>query len=120
MAIEMDTELVALVDSAIKDAREKSMEEVDRFDVLSQDIEEVVDDAERAFKKTKLVHGNQEGASLSVIFVSAESLEHLKYVQSMREFLKEEAKKMVVKILADKSARGARKTNGKKRSRTGN
>lgn len=118
MAIEMDTELIALVDSAIEDAREKSLEEVDRFDVLSQDIEDVVDNAEKAFKKTKL-DDKQEDVSLSIIFVSTESLEHLKYVQSMRKFLKKEAKKMVQKILADRKEKDNEK-KGKKRARTSN
>ena len=118
----MDNELVALIDSAIMDAQAKSMEEVEKFNFLSQDIEEVVDGAEREFKKARK-QDFSEKVSLSVIFVSEESIQHLKYIQGMRVFLMDEARKMVGKLLAERELEekeGKKPKKGKKRSRSNN
>ncbi len=116
----MDEEMEALIDSAIEDANAKAVEEAEKFDVLSQDIEQIVESAEREYKKAKKSKSLPKEAELSVIFVSKDSIEHLKYVQSMREFLKKEARKMVKCILRDREAEKQMregKQAGKKRAR---
>lgn len=111
MAFEMDNEMISLIDDAIEDASEKAMEEAEQYHVLSQDIESVVISAEREYKKAKK-NKPSKGAELSVIFVSAESIEHLKYVQSMREFLKKEARKMVAELLAKREQGSKKRARG--------
>lgn len=101
----MDDEMEALVDSANNDARAKAMEIAEEFDILSQDVDKVLDSAEKEHKRKR---GSEPGeAELSVIFVTASSIEHLKYVQSMRKFLKKEARKMVKELLAKRARQEA-------------
>lgn len=110
----MDEEMKAMVDSANRDALVKSMEEAEGFHVLSQDVDEVVESAEKSYKRMRGEEQEDHGeVELSVIFVSPSSLEHLKYVQNMRKFLKKEARKMVTKLLAER----AQKEKGKKKAR---
>lgn len=97
----MDDEMMALVKSANDDARAKAMEKAEEFDVLSQDVDKVLESAEREYKRKRCEETGE--AELSVIFVSASSIEHLKYVQSMRKFLKKEARKMVKELLAKRA-----------------
>jgi hypothetical protein len=110
----MDEEMEALVDSANCDANAKAMEEANEFHVLSQDVDEVVESAEKSYKRMRGdEQGEQAEAELFVIFVTPSSIEHLKYVQSMRKFLKKEARKMVAKLLAERAQKG----KGKKKAR---
>lgn len=110
----MDEEMEALVDNANRDASVKAMEEAEGFHVLSQDVDEVVESAEKSYKRARGGEQDEQSeAELSVIFVTPSSIEHLKYVQSMRKFLKKEARKMVAKLLAERAQKG----KGKKKAR---
>lgn len=110
----MDNEMKALVDNANRDAHVRAMEEAGEFHVLSQDIDNVVESAEKSYKRARGNEQDEQGeAELSVIFVTPSSIEHLKYVQSMRKFLKKEARKMVTKLLDEREGKG----KGKKKAR---
>jgi len=114
----MDKEMEKLVDSAIKHADMMAMEEANSYHVLDERVEEAAGDAKRILKKKKL---GRVDASMSVIFVTPESVERLEFVANLRAFLKEEAKEMVKRILADREAEEAsgrkRRSGGKGRKR---
>jgi hypothetical protein len=106
----IDEEMENMIDRAIDHADDLAMESAKRFDVTSENIGEVIEDSERSMKKSKTDVG------MSLIFVSAEAIEHLKYVQNLREFLKVEASRMVAEIVAKRNGKG-KASRGTKRSR---
>lgn len=111
----IDKDMETLIDNAIERADEFAMESAKEFQVLNGNIKEVIEDSERSLRAGKKVKTN---IGMSLIFVSEEAIEHLKYVQNLREFLQEEAKKMIKDIMAK---RNAKKTSeeGKKAGKSG-
>lgn len=109
----IDEEMENLIDDAIDHAEEMAMESAKQFDVTSEHIGKVIEDSERSMKRVKRV---KTDIGLSLIFVSKEAIEYMKYVQNLREFLKMEASRMVEEILEKRKKEGSA-TRGKKRSR---
>ena len=111
----IDKDMETLIDNAIERADEFAMESAKEFQVLNGNIKEVIEDSERSLRAGKKVKTN---IGMSLIFVSEEAIEHLKYVQNLREFLQEEAQKMIKDIMAK---RNAKKTSeeGKKAGKSG-
>jgi hypothetical protein len=109
----IDEEMENLIDDAIDHAEEMAMESAKQFDVTSEHIGKVIEDSERSTKKVKRV---KTDIGSSLIFVSKEAIDHMKYVQNLREFLKMEASRMVEEILEKRKKEGSA-TRGKKRSR---
>ena len=111
----IDEEMEQLIDSAIASADAFAMENAKQFQVLDSNIKEVIEDSESFLRDEKRARTD---VGMSLIFVSQEAIEHLKYVQNLREFLQEEAQKMIKDIMAK---RNAKKTSeeGKKAGKSG-
>lgn len=111
----IDEEMEKLIDNAIASADKFALESAKEFEVLDSNIKEVIEDSERALKRSKTDIG------MSLIFVSEEAIEHLRYVQSLREFLQAEARRMMDDIMMDdimKKRKMEKATkSGKKRAR---
>lgn len=109
-----------LIDNAVCHAEELAMESAKQFDVTSENIGKVIEDSERSINKGKCWKKAKTEVGMSLIFVSKEAIEHLKYVQNLREFLKIEASRMVAEILKKRRSEENKvgvETRGKKRSR---
>lgn len=106
----IDEEMEKLIDNAIASADKFALESAKEFEVLDSNIKEVIEDSERALKRSKTDIG------MSLIFVSEEAIEHLRYVQSLREFLQAEARRMMDDIMKKRKMEKATKS-GKKRAR---
>lgn len=106
----IDEEMEKLIDNAIASADKFAMESAKEFDVLNSNIKEVIEESESALKRSKTDVG------MSLIFVSEEAIEHLRYVQSLREFLQAEACRMMDDIMKKRKMGKATKS-GKKRAR---
>ena len=116
MPFELDNELLDMIDNANSNAEKIAMETAEKYDVLSEDIDRVVKKAKKALQTDTGVEV-EEDVEISVVFVSKESLTHLKYVQSLRSYLKREAQKMVKEVLRKREAEIKEARKGKKRAR---
>jgi hypothetical protein len=116
----IDDEMETLIDSAVEHSDKMAMESAKQFDVTSENIDKVIEDSERSFDIMNSRKKVKTEVGMSLIFVSKEAIEHLKYVQNLREFLKIEASRMVAEIMKKRNREAAKvgvETRGKKRSR---
>lgn len=111
----IDEEMEQLIDNAIASANVFAMENAKQFQVLDSNIKEVIEDSESFLRDEKRARTD---VGMSLIFVSEEAIEHLKYVQNLREFLQMEASRMVKEIM-EKRSRGETTVRGKKAARSG-